>query len=72
MELSPSWEAANCAATQEIPSIYKELEGSTPCSQEPSNGSYPEPDRSSPYHPILASLNNIGWFNQERWDGWGM
>jgi hypothetical protein len=22
MEMSPSWEAANCAATQEIPSIY--------------------------------------------------
>jgi hypothetical protein len=23
MELSPSWEAANCAATQELPSIYQ-------------------------------------------------
>jgi hypothetical protein len=41
MELSPSWEAANCAATQEILSIYLEPEGSLPCSQEPSTGPYP-------------------------------
>jgi hypothetical protein len=27
--------------------------GSLPCSQEPSTGLYPEPDQSSPYHPIL-------------------
>jgi hypothetical protein len=41
MELSPSWEAANCAAIQEIPSNFKEPEGSPPCSQEPSTGPYP-------------------------------
>jgi hypothetical protein len=35
-----------------------EPEGSLACSQEPSTGPYPEPDRSSPYHPIL-SLSNI-------------
>jgi energy-converting hydrogenase Eha subunit C len=29
-ELSPSWEAANCAAIQEIPSNFKEPEGSSP------------------------------------------
>jgi hypothetical protein len=47
-ELSPSWEAANCAAIQDIPSNFKEPEGSSPCLQEPSTGPYPEPDRSSP------------------------
>jgi hypothetical protein len=30
-----------------------EPEGSLSCSQEPSTGPYPEPDQSSPYHPIL-------------------
>jgi hypothetical protein len=28
--------------------------GSLPYSQEPSNGHYPEPDQSNPYHPILS------------------
>jgi hypothetical protein len=46
-ELSPSWEAANCAAIQEIPSNFK-------YSQEPSTGPYPEQVRSSPYHPIQS------------------
>jgi hypothetical protein len=32
---------------------FKEPEGSSPCSQEPSTGPYPQPVRSSPYHPIL-------------------
>jgi hypothetical protein len=53
-ELSSSWEAVNCAAIQEIPSNFKEPEGSSPCSEEPSTGPYPEPVRSSPYHPILS------------------
>jgi hypothetical protein len=43
-ELSPSWDAANCAAIQEIPSNFKEPEGSSPCSQEPSTCPYPETD----------------------------
>jgi hypothetical protein len=47
-ELSPSWEAANCEAIQEIPNNFKEPEGSSPCSQEPSTGPYHEPVRSSP------------------------
>jgi hypothetical protein len=54
-KLSPSWEAANCATTQELPSNFKEPEGSSPCSQEPSTGPYPEPVRSIqsiPPHPI--------------------
>jgi hypothetical protein len=33
---------------------FKEPEGSSPCSQEPSTGSYPEPDRSSPHRLILS------------------
>jgi hypothetical protein len=33
---------------------FKENEGSSPCSQDPSTGPYPESDRSSPYHPILS------------------
>jgi hypothetical protein len=55
-ELSPSREAANCAAIQEIPSNFKEPECSSPCSQEPSTSPYPEPVRSSPYHPIALSF----------------
>jgi hypothetical protein len=53
-ELSPSWEAAHCAVIQETPSNFKEPEGSSPCSQEASTGPYPEPVRSSPYHPIVS------------------
>jgi hypothetical protein len=58
-ELSPSWWAANCAAIQEIPSNFKEPESSSPCSQEPSTCPYPEPDQSSPYHPILPLISSI-------------
>jgi hypothetical protein len=54
MELSPSWEAANCVAIQEIPCNFKEPKGSSPCSQEPSTGPYPEPVWSSLHHPILS------------------
>jgi hypothetical protein len=35
---------------------FMEPEGSLPCSKEPSTGPYPEPDRSSPYHPILSMI----------------
>jgi hypothetical protein len=55
MELSRSWEAANCAATQEIQSQhFIKPEGSLPCSQEPFTGPYPEPDQSNPHHAILS------------------
>jgi hypothetical protein len=36
-----------------------EPDDSLPCSQEPSTGPYPEPDRSSPYYPILSLLDVI-------------
>jgi hypothetical protein len=38
---------------------FMEPEGSLPCSQEPSTGPYPEPDQSSPYHPILSLVRSI-------------
>jgi hypothetical protein len=31
-------------------------EGSLPCSQKPSTGPYPGPDKSSPHHPILSKI----------------
>jgi hypothetical protein len=39
-----------------------EPEGSLPCSQDPSTGLYPEPDESSPYHPILFIENSFYYF----------
>jgi hypothetical protein len=50
--MRPSWEGVYCAAIQEIPSNFKEPEGSLPCWQEPFTDPYPEPVRSSPYHAI--------------------
>jgi hypothetical protein len=58
-ELSPSWEAANFVAIEEIPSNVKEPEGSSPCSQEPSTNPYPKPVQSNPYHPILSSQDSL-------------
>lgn len=42
-----------------------EPDGSLQCPQELSIGPYPEPDPSSPYHPILslAHINNIYKFD---------
>jgi hypothetical protein len=36
-----------------------EPEGLLPCSQEPFTGPSPEPDQSSPYHPIQFFLRSI-------------
>ena len=45
---SPSWAANRFAASQEIPRIFMEPEGSLPHSQLPATCLYPEPARSSP------------------------
>jgi hypothetical protein len=36
---------------------FMEPDGSLPRSQDPSTGPYPEPDQSSPYHPILSKIH---------------
>jgi len=48
MKQSPPWEANRFPASQEIPHIFVEPEGSLPHSQVPATCPYPEPDRSSP------------------------
>jgi hypothetical protein len=42
-------------------------EGSLPCSQEPSTGSYLEPHQSNPYHPIFSLSPFIINFQLEDW-----
>jgi hypothetical protein len=49
MELSQSRSYSRISQRFMIP------EGSLPCSQEPSTGPYPKPDRSSPSHPFYLS-----------------
>jgi hypothetical protein len=53
MEQSPSWEANRFAASQEIPHIFMEPEGSLPHSQVLANCLYPEPVQSSPSPDII-------------------
>jgi hypothetical protein len=36
---------------------FKESEGSSPCSQQPSTAPYPEPDRSTPYRSYLSNTH---------------
>ena len=51
MEQSPSWEANRSSASQEIPRILWNPEGSLPHSQSPATCPYPELDQSSPCTP---------------------
>jgi len=52
MQQSPSWEANQFSASQEIPPYFMEPESSLPHSQVPATCPYPEPARSSPYTHI--------------------
>jgi len=52
MEHSPSWEANQFGASQEIPPNFIEPEGSSPHSQASANFLYPGPAQSSPYTHI--------------------
>ena len=52
MEQSPSWEANWFSASQEIPRICMESEGSLPHSQVPTTCLYPELAPSNPYPHI--------------------
>jgi hypothetical protein len=52
MEHSPSREANQCAASQEIPRIFMEPEGSLPYSQVAVTYPYPEPTPPSPHHHL--------------------
>jgi hypothetical protein len=55
MEMNPSWEAANCAATKQFyPIFYGTWKFITVFT-----GPYPEPDQSSPYHPTLSLQNSF-------------
>jgi hypothetical protein len=51
-ELSLPWEAANCADTQEFPSILWNQKIHYRVHNAPSTSSYPEADQSNPYHPM--------------------
>jgi hypothetical protein len=49
MEQNPSWEANRFAASQEIPRVFIQPEGSLPHSQVFATCPYREPAQSSPY-----------------------
>ena len=55
MVQSPSWEANWFAASQEIPHIFMEPEGSLPHSQASATCPYPGPAQSSPHTHIPPS-----------------
>jgi len=59
VEQSPSWEANQFSASQEVPPPFVEPEGSLPHSQVPATCPYPEPAQSSLYPPHPTSWSSI-------------
>jgi hypothetical protein len=55
MEQSTSWEANSRSASQGIPYILWNLDGSLLCVQQPATGPYSDSDESSP-HPLNLFL----------------
>jgi hypothetical protein len=51
----PFLRSCQFTGTQELPSTLWNPTDHYRCSQEPSNGPYPEPDRSSPHHPLYVT-----------------
>jgi hypothetical protein len=65
-ELRTSREATICVATREIRNIIRNPKVYYRFSQEPSNGYYPEPDRSSPQHLICSPKSILILFTHLR------
>jgi hypothetical protein len=59
MEWIASWDAASRSATQEFHDILWNPNIHYLVHNESATGPYPEPDQSSPYHPILSNFFNI-------------
>jgi hypothetical protein len=82
MQLSPSWEAANCAATQELASILWSLKVHYSVHKSPPTGLYPEPDRlfiqriRPGLRPFVTFLNKLILYGEEllapvpNWQAW--
>jgi hypothetical protein len=70
VELSISWEAASCSASEEFPSILQEPESSLLRSQKPATGPYLEPEESIPYHPKRGWNWLLIVFNVEVKNAW--
>jgi hypothetical protein len=51
----PFWRSRQFCSYSRISRHFMGPEGSLPCSQEPSTGTYTEPDLSNPYHPMLQA-----------------
>jgi hypothetical protein len=72
MDQSPSWEA-NKEYAQLVKkfSAFMELEDSSPCSQEPATGPYPQPDESTKkQHVSIFTLLDSRREDKRFWTAW--